>query len=166
MQGVSFKWMHAVHSKKYTHGGTFSCLGVVRFNSILSISLRTTSLVLTITLVPLNQSWRTWVNGSNRSTITDDMTRETMYKATVHSLCDILHIILTWWRHQIETFSALLAICAGNSPFTGEFPTQRPVTRGVDVFFDLRLNERLSKQSRGWCFETPSRPLWRHSNVS
>ena len=67
-----------------------------------------------------------------------------------------------WWRHQMETFSALLAICAGNSPVPGEFPTQRPVTRGFDVFFDLRLNKRLSKQSLGWWFETLSCPLWRH----
>ena len=51
-------------------------------------------------------------------------------------------------RHQMDTFSALLAICAGNSPVTGEFPAQRPVTRGFYVFFDLRLNERL-KQSWG-----------------
>ena len=40
----------------------------------------------------------------------------------------------------METFSALLAICAGNSPVPGEFPAQRPVTRSFDVFFDLRLN--------------------------
>ena len=40
----------------------------------------------------------------------------------------------------MEAFSALLAICAGNSPVTGEIPAQRPVTRGFDVFFDLRLN--------------------------
>ena len=33
------------------------------------------------------------------------------------------------------------------------------------LFFDLRLNERFSKQSWGWWFETPSRPLWRHCNV-
>ena len=39
----------------------------------------------------------------------------------------------------METFSALLAICAGNSPVPGEFPAQRPVTRSFDVFFDLRL---------------------------
>ena len=39
------------------------------------------------------------------------------------------------WRHQMETFSALLAICAGNSPVTNEFPTQRPVTRSIDVFY-------------------------------
>ena len=42
------------------------------------------------------------------------------------------------WRHQMETFSALLALCAGNSPVTGEFPTQRPMTRNFDAFFDLR----------------------------
>ena len=44
----------------------------------------------------------------------------------------------SWWCHQMEAFSALLA-----GP--GEFPTQRPVTRSFDVFFDLRLNKRLSK---------------------
>ena len=54
--------------------------------------------------------------------------------------------------------SALLALCAGNSPVPGEFPAQRPVTRSFDVFFDMRPNKRLSKQSWGWWFETPSRP--------
>ena len=34
-----------------------------------------------------------------------------------------------WWRHQMETFSALLALSGGNSPVTSEFPPQRPVTR-------------------------------------
>ena len=47
----------------------------------------------------------------------------------------------------------------------GEFPTQRPVTRSFDVFFDLRLNKRLSKQPRGWWFETQSWSLWRHCNA-
>ena len=46
----------------------------------------------------------------------------------------------------------------------GEFPTQRPVTRSFDVFFDLRLNKRLSKQPWGWWFETPSWSSWRHCN--
>ena len=64
----------------------------------------------------------------------------------------------------METFSALLAICAGNSPVSGEFPAQRPVTRRFDIFFDLHLNKRLSKQSWGWWFETQSRPLRRHCN--
>ena len=62
------------------------------------------------------------------------------------------HSRFPWWRHPMETFSALLAICAGNSPVTGEFPAQRPVTRSYDVFFDLRLNKRLSKQSWAWWF--------------
>ena len=44
----------------------------------------------------------------------------------------------------------------------GEFPTQRPVTRSFDVFFDLLLNKRLSKQPWGWWFETLSWSLWRH----
>ena len=64
----------------------------------------------------------------------------------------------------METFSAVLAICAGNSPVHGEFPAQRPVTRSFDVFVDLRLNKRFSRQPWGWWFESLSRPLWRHRN--
>ena len=59
---------------------------------------------------------------------------------------------MTSWN---GTFSALLAICAGNSPVSGELPSQRPVTRSFDVYFDLRLDERLSKHSLGWWLETP-----------
>ena len=70
----------------------------------------------------------------------------------------------TWWRHQMETFSALLALGEGNPPVTGGFPSQRPVTRSFGVFFDLRLNKRVSKQSRRWWVETTSRSLWRHYN--
>ena len=76
----------------------------------------------------------------------------------------LTHYFMAWWRHQMETFSALLVICAGNSPVPGEFPTQRPVTRSFDAYFDLRPNKRLSKQSWDWCFETLSLPLWRHRN--
>ena len=65
----------------------------------------------------------------------------------------------------METFSALLTLCAGNSPVNGELPSQRPVTRSFDVFFDLGLNKRLSEQSRRWLFEAPSCSLWRHCNA-
>ena len=51
-----------------------------------------------------------------------------------------------WWHHQMETFSALLVLCVGNSLVTREFPAQRPVTWSFDVFFDLHLNKCLSKQ--------------------
>ena len=44
-----------------------------------------------------------------------------------------------------------------NSPLKGQW-------RRLDVFFYLRLNKRLSKQSWGWWFEMPSHPLWRHYN--
>ena len=68
-----------------------------------------------------------------------------------------------WWRHQMETFSTLLAICAVHrSPVNSLHKGQ---WRGALLFFfDLRLNKRLSKQSWGWWFETLSRPLWRRCN--
>ena len=59
-------------------------------------------------------------------------------------VCCPIHFMwqVSWWRHQMETFSALLALCEGNSPVTSEFPWQRPVTQSFDVFFDLHLNKR------------------------
>ena len=72
---------------------------------------------------------------------------------------------ISGWRHQMETFAALLTLCEENTPFTGGFPSPRPVTRRFKFLFDLRLDKRLSKQSRRWWFETPSRSLWRHCNV-
>ena len=48
----------------------------------------------------------------------------------------------------METFPALLAICAGNSPVTGELPAQRPVMRSFDVLFELCLSKRLSKNGK------------------
>ena len=95
-----------------------------------------------------------------------------MLKTTALLLAEINTVSLApsrhyipWW-HQMEIFSALLALCARNPPVPGEFASQRPVTRSFDVFFDLRPNKRLSKQSRGWWFETPLLLLWRHWNVT
>ena len=42
----------------------------------------------------------------------------------------------------METFSALLAICARNSPVSGEFPAQGPVTRSFDVWINGWVNNR------------------------
>ena len=106
---------------------------------------------------PLSKQWRRWRFGTPGLSLW----RHNNGKMPSYSRAKC---VITWWRHQIETFSALLAICAGNSPVPGEFPSQKPVTRSFDVFFDLRLNKRLSKQSWGWWFETLSRPLWRHRN--
>ena len=57
------------------------------------------------------------------------------------------------WRHQIETFSALLALCEGNPPITGGFPSQRPVTRNFDVFIAWTLY---------WASNRNARDLKRH----
>ena len=72
---------------------------------------------------------------------------------------------VTWWRHQMETFSVLLAICAGNSPVPMK-SQHKGQWRGALMFSLIyALNKRLRKHSWGWWFETQSRPLWRHCNV-
>ena len=76
----------------------------------------------------------------------------------------ILHGKLNMMMSSNGNISVSLAICARNLPVTDEFPAQRPMTRSFDVFFDLWLNEQMSKQSRGWWFEMPLPPLWCHSN--
>ena len=64
------------------------------------------------------------------------------------------HDDVTKWKHFSRDW-----------PFVRGISAQRPVTRSFGVFFDLRLNKRLSKQSWCWWFETLSRPLWRHCNA-
>ena len=100
-------------------------------------------------------------------------------EAMLENYCLLRWIVNTWACRAISEWgsdsydmmtssngniSALLALCAGNSSVTGEFPAQRPVTRSYDVFFDLRLNRQLSKQRSRWWFETPPCSLWRHCN--
>ena len=84
--------------------------------------------------------------------------------ATSHYLNQSWFCKLSWWHHQMETFSVLPAICEGNSPVTGGFLPQRPLMRSFDVLFDLRMNKQLSIQSRRWSFEMSSPSLWRHRN--
>ena len=72
----------------------------------------------------------------------------------------VSHDDIIKWKH----FPRYWPFVRGNSPVTGEFPTQRPVTQSFDIFFDLHLNKRLSEQSWGWWFETLSCPLWCHCN--
>ena len=75
----------------------------------------------------------------------------------------ILHVRLTFVRDDV--IKLLLALREGSSPVIGEFSSQMPVMRSFDVFFDLRLNKRLSRPPRGRWSETPSRSLWRQCNV-
>ena len=60
-------------------------------------------------------------------------------------------------------FRVTVPLC-GEFTGPGDFPTQRPVTRSFDIFFDLRMNKRLSKQPWGWWFEMASWSLWRQCN--
>ena len=59
------------------------------------------------------------------------------------------HSPMPWWRHQMETFSALLAICAGNSPVPDEFTAQRPVTRSFDFFICTSINGIVNNREAG-----------------
>ena len=77
----------------------------------------------------------------------------------------VFHFMVNFTHVLKNGFTGTRAIHDENSQATGEFPAQRPVTRSFDVFFDLRLNKRLSKQWWGWWFETPPSPLWCHCNV-
>ena len=114
----------------------------------------------------MNYAWKCWAAQCNViNTYTIHVSMDTVGLKTEIEIY-VSNYSETWWRHQTETFSALLAICAGNSPVPGEFPTQRPVTRSFDVYFDLRPNKWLSKQSWVWWFETLSCSLWRHCNES
>ena len=67
------------------------------------------------------------------------------------------------WRHHMETFSSLLAICEAKPPV--DSPHKGQWGGSLMVFFVLRLNKRLSKEPRRWWFETPSVALWRHCNA-
>ena len=109
------------------------------------------------------QPWKTRINHINQAR-SDIINKAKICRA--HILWDVLYMNwgLVMMTSSNGNISALLALCAGNSPVSGEFPAQRPVTRSFDVFFDLRLNKQLSEQSCGWWFERPSRSLWCHSN--
>ena len=105
-----------------------------------------------------NQIWKSLLHymGFNMECLTNS---NPCYWLQSQFCCTLCYFFISWWRHQLEMFSALRAFCAGNSAvtngFPGEFPAQRPVTWSFDVFFDLHLNKWLSKQWWGWCNVTP-----------
>ena len=75
-----------------------------------------------------------------------------------------LRLWFTRSRHQMKTFSMLLALCEGNPPVTGGFPSQGTVARSFDVFRDLCLNKRLSKRAGQHGYEMPLHSLWCQCN--
>ena len=106
-----------------------------------------------------------------RAYVTYDMLRHELHlqafegineNVNVLLIASMIHDYVIKWKHFPRYWPFVRGIHRDN----GEFPAQRPVTLSFDVFFDLRLNKRLSKQSQGWWFETLSRPLWRHRNAN
>ena len=85
----------------------------------------------TSAFVIICQHWD-WAGGRNLS----------WWTCIFNMVADACMATHSWRLHRLEIFSALLALCVGNSPVTGEFPAQRPVTRRLACFFDLRPANR------------------------
>ena len=88
------------------------------------------------------------------------------YLRTIHKTTIAINQKITQWCSFFLSIVYNPFLYCANPPMTVGFPQQRPVTLSFDVFFDLRLNKRLSKQSRHRWFETPSRSLLRHCNYT
>ena len=102
--------------------------------------------------------------GLSRSVVTFRTDKRTPYvRSSAYSYIPMVGIFYGMMSSNANIWRITGHLCG---EFTGHrwIPRQRLVTRSFDLFFDLRLNKRLNKQWWGWWFETPSRPLWRHSN--
>ena len=144
---------------------------------------------LTIAPVPAKQPWWIWINTSCEFIVNDciSTTKQSTTKPCAYFYCTCLWPDANGWvegyYRSNKTESLFVPTVAAKhdavikwklfrvtGPLCGEFTghrlilAQRPVTRNFDVFYDLRLNKRLSKQSWGWWFETSSRSSCRHCN--
>ena len=146
----------------------------IRKNKLFSLFLTTNALPHHITIIITIKNNTTIIQRSHQSAHPSNFPCSHIWlQSLLSDDCPAAHWLansvenhgISWWRHQLGIFSTLPALCEGNLPVTGGFPSQRPVARSFDVLFYLRLNTRLCKQSRRWWFETPSRALWRHHNV-
>ena len=148
------------HSKVIIHAGDSSWRDYPKWNKYLDIEYQEPYAIY---------SRINWIGSSHhqQSTPVSNILHvfSGVYNVVFHSLS------LSKRRTRMSLFvcvwiSAILALCEGNPPVTGGFPSQRSVTRSFNVFvFDLRLNKRLSKQWKRRWFETPSSSLWRHCTV-
>ena len=73
---------------------------------------------------------------------------------------------VSWWSHNLETLSALVARCEGNHRWMVDSPHKGPMTLIFDVLFDVSLKQPLNKHSGFWLFETPWRSLWYYISIS
>ena len=115
-------------------------------------------------------SFSTWNNSNIGATLltiwkykksqTMTWSHETMLYHRYHWLTHY-HDDVIKWKHILRYWPFVQGIHGPpvNSPHKRQW-------RSFDVFFDLRMNKRLSKQWRGWWFDTPSHSLWRHCTVA
>ena len=133
----------------------FMQVTIMQTEWFICICLQSTIFIESKFNITTGQGWLVWIQDKIENGAID---RPCIFNI----VCFNYKRIYAWWRHQMETFSMLMAIWVGNSPMgnspvTGEFFSQRPVTRSFDVLFDLRLDGRLSKWSRRRWLETLSR---------
>ena len=140
-------------------GGEYILHQIIRKLGSIITSTVVTLLVLLTDYISGADNYTLWVllvhnNGNIEMLSISPAAMMTMVAAaTIHD--DVIK-----WKHFPRNWPFVRGITG-----PGEFPTQRPVTRSFDVYFDLRLNKRLSKQPWGWWFETPSWSLWRQRNA-
>ena len=129
-------------------------------------SVRLQNLIWSVCYANLVDPWSYSVQSQNVAKPCNPLTSEEFITITLsmnpeNTVWDLSSYIMV----TSSNGNALLVLCDGNLLFIGEFPSQRLMTRGFDVFFDLCLNKRLSKPSRRWWFEMPLCTLWRQCNV-
>ena len=110
-------------------------------------------------------AWICWLSDDGSKTLCYLLPILRSWRPRCHWSEQFSKISLKWQRDNFMMTSSNGNIFRVTGHLCGEFPAQRPVTRSFDIFFDLRLNKRLSKQSWGWWFERLSCPLWRQCNV-
>ena len=124
---------------------------------------------MTFTFLALSISGSNIISGSTFWSSCYAIRFGSVTKAKQNEIVHILHRVCPSSQSILMTFGCTMMTSSNGNIFrvTGQrwIPRTRPVARSVDVFFDVRLNRWLSKQSWGWWLETLSRPLWRHCNA-
>ena len=120
-------------------------------------------MTMIIIMIIINEIKRCGVTFETKVQIKD---RYMLFRMSVFSNCKRSNMIrlIMMTSSNGNIFRVTGPLC-GEFTGPGEFPTQRPVTRSFNVFFDLRFIKPLSKQWWGWWFETLLWSLWRRCNV-
>ena len=128
---------------------------------MLHIALYNTNRVVQVKIYTGHQSYYGYIHVSYLTFIIINCLEDSILRLYSKLITQIkAHVVIVYIKTAIRLYRQ-----HNSMTVPGEFPTQRPVTRSFDVFFDVRPNKQLSKQSWGWWFETLSPSLWRHRNA-